>query len=308
MIGKVLITGGNGLIGNYLVRKFLEKGIDVAVLTRTKPGDDTVRSYLWDVEKSHIENGALEGVNHIIHLAGENVGAKRWSESRKKLLIDSRVKSAKLLLKKIKEENKIIESFISSSAIGYYGAITSDRIFNESDPPADDFMGRLCSLWEKAADEFSETGARTVQLRTGLVMTSNGGVLSRMMKPIKMGLGAALGSGKQYQPWIHIEDLCEMYVMAVTNKSIRGGYNAVSPQHITNIELTKEIARVLNKPLILPKVPSSFIRLLYGEMSDIILKGSRVSAQKIIDVGFQFNYNEVSAALQDLLLDHKEQS
>ncbi len=298
---KVLITGGRGLVGKHLIPLLIENGFEVVVLSRSKTDNTDYRVYQWNIEKQEIEKGAFDNVSHIIHLAGANIGEKRWSMERKKVLLESRVNSAQLICNSIKRLNVKLKSFVSASATGIYGTLTSERIFTESDPSADDYLGQLCSLWEKSADDFIETGARVVKLRTGIVLTSKGGALERIIKPIKMGIGSPLGSGKQFLPWIHINDLCKIYLKALTDEMMSGAINAVAPNYITNKELTVSLARVLQKPLWLPRVPSMLIKAIFGEMSDIILKGSRVSAEKMINTGVSFKYKEIKVALDSLI-------
>jgi len=300
---KVLITGGSGLIGRHLIPKLIDKGYEVVVLSRYESHDSEVRTFWWDVEEQEVEEGALENVDHIIHLAGANIGEKRWTVRRKMILMDSRIKSALLIFEELKKTKVKLKSFISASAIGYYGAITADKIFSESDPPADDFIGQLCSYWERSADKFKELKVRTVKLRTGLVLTPDEGVLVKMIFPINAGFGSPLGSGKQFSPWIHIDDLCEIYIQAITMRKMSGSYNAVSPDHINNKVFTHAIAHSINKKLWMPNVPSGLIRLMFGKMADIILNGSRLSAKKIVDTGFTYKFRTINEALQDLIGD-----
>lgn len=298
---KVLITGGSGLIGEHLIPKLKADGFEVAILSRSRKGNPPVKTYLWVIEKQEIEEGAFDDVNHIIHLAGANLGEKRWSEKRKQLLVDSRAKTAGFLFQKFNETGKKLKTYVSASAIGYYGSITSEKIFSEDDPAADDFLGKLCSEWEKSADLFAHLSDRVVKLRTGVVLSRKGGALERMIKPIKAGIGSPLGNGKQYMPWIHIEDLGDIYLKTLKDKSVQGSYNAVSPDHTTNEEMTKAIAHTLNKRIWLPNVPAFLLKILFGEMSDIILKGSRISADKILKAGFNFKFGELNQALKDIL-------
>ncbi len=301
-MASVLITGGSGLIGRHLTSMLMGRGYEVMLLSRRRTRESEVPMYVWDWENGKIEVGAIENADYIIHLSGANIGDQRWTKKRKQMIIDSRVKSAELLFEKVKSGGCKPKAFISASAIGYYGASSHDKIYTESDPPANDFLGFTCSQWEKAADRFNVMGSRVVKIRTGVVLTKEGGVLEKMTFPVKMGIGSALGTGKQYLPWIHIDDLCAIYLKALEDNQMSGAYNAVAPDHKTNTEFTRMLAEVLRKPLFFPKVPSVIIKLLFGEMSVTVLKGSRISAEKIIGTGYEFRFTDLNMALEDLFL------
>lgn len=297
----VLITGGTGLIGKQLTQKLLKRGYNVSVLSRTSKQHDDINYFKWDINKKTIDKQAVLTADYIIHLAGAGVADKRWTQSRKKLIIDSRVDSAKLIYNSIKQENHKVKAFISASGVNCYGTITSEKIFTEKDSFADDFLGRVCEQWETSANEFSNLGIRVVTLRTGVVLSKNGGAFEKLAKPIKLGFGSAIGSGKQYMPWIHTEDLCGMYIHAIENTKINNAYNAVAPEHLNNLSFTKKIAKSLNKSIWLPKIPSMILKLFLGEMSTIITQGSRISSEKIIKTGFRFKYPTLDLALSDLV-------
>ncbi len=294
----ILITGGSGLIGSTLQQKLISKGYTVFILSRQK--SDNSNSFYWDIEKNEIEDEAILKADFIIHLAGAGIADKRWTETRKKELIESRVNSANLLLKKVKELNPTLEGFIAASGIGYYGGITSEKIFSEDDNAGTDFISKICQLWEQASLKFQQESIRTVILRTGVVFSKKGGALEKIKQPIQLGVGAALGSGSQYIPWIHIEDLCNLYIEAIENNNFKGVYNAVAPEHCTNKQLTKTIANILNKSIWLPNVPSFLLKLALGKMSVIILEGSRVSSEKAKKIGFKFKFPTVKEALINL--------
>lgn len=297
----ILISGGTGLVGKHLSEKLKEKGYRVAVLSRTSKKDIDIPTFAWDIEKKQIDKEAIETADCIIHLAGAAIAEKRWTEKRKQLIIDSRVKSGQLIFDNVKENKNKLKIFISASAIGYYGAITSDKVFTETDPPANDFLGETCKQWEQSVDKFEELGIRTVKIRTGVVLSKQGGALEKMMTTVKMGIGSALGSGKQYMPWIHIDDLCGIYIKAIENTQMNGVYNAVAPDHKTNMDYVKILARLLKKPLWLPNVPSIALKIIFGSMSEIILKGSRVSSEKIRAAGYNFLFPDLESALTDLV-------
>lgn len=302
---KVLITGGSGIVGKHLSHKLQERGYSVAILSRAKMQTAGVMVYIWNLNNSEIEEKAINNVDYIIHLAGANIGEKRWTKARKRLIVDSRVKTAELILKKVKEQNEGLKAFISASAIGYYGSITSDKIFKETDLPSNDFLGNTCKEWEDILDRFKELKIRTVKIRTGVVLTEKKGALSKIIVPVRIGLGSAIGSGKQYMPWIHIDDLCEIYIKAIEDKQMNGAYNAVAPDHKTNKDFTKILASVLNKPFWFTKIPSSLMKLIFGEMSVLLLKGSRVSADKILEAGYKFQFPDLKSALTNLIIKNE---
>lgn len=295
----VLITGANGMVAQEL-SKMLEKEYTVRFLTRKKQRDN---DYEWDIKKGTIDEAAFENLSHIIHLAGANISEKRWTDERKKELISSRVDSAKLLLNTLSKKNIILKSFISASGINYYGTITTEKIYTEDDAAGNDFLSEVVVLWEKSADDFKEQklAERVVKIRTAVVLSEKEGALKKMLPTIKLGIGSPLGSGKQYMPWIHVKDICPIYEFALKNSQVEGAYNATSPQHTTNENLTKKIAEVVKKPLFMPNVPSFVLKLLFGELADALLEGSRASSQKIQEAGFQFKFPDLKAALEDLL-------
>lgn len=295
----ILITGASGLIARELAKR-LEKDYTVRFLTRKKKHDD---EFEWNIKEKTIDYTVFEGVSHIIHLAGANISEKRWTDERKKELISSRVDSADLILKTLQEKKIKLKSFISASGINYYGTKTTDTVFTENDGPGNDFLSEVVVLWERAADQFKEQNLaeRVIKIRTAVVLSEKDGALKKMLPTIKMGIGSALGTGKQYMPWIHIEDICSIYEFALKNSDMNDAFNAVSPQHTTNENLTKKIAEVLKKPLFMPKVPGFVLKLIFGELADALLEGSRASSEKIQKVGFQFKFPDLKAALENLL-------
>jgi len=301
-MAKVLITGGTGLIGQHLSRKLFKNGYDVVVLSRhrSKNNDAEIPVYYWDIDKNEIDQEALNSCDYIIHLAGVNIGEKRWTDQRKLQISKSRIKSAEFILQNIDNKDHNLKAFISASAIGYYGSITSDKVFDETDPCAEDFLGNTCNQWEQSADRFGDLGIRVVKIRTGIVLSKKGGVLSRFSIQAKTGLGSAIGDGKQYLPWIHIEDLCNIYMSAIQNTNMKDAYNAVAPEHITNNEFVRKVSERLKRPFWLPNIPSILIRLIFGEMSVMLLNGSRISSERIEATGYKFCFPTIDGALQDL--------
>jgi uncharacterized protein (TIGR01777 family) len=299
-VETVLITGGTGLIGQYLCKKLKEKDYNVTLLSRKSNPYDDIPVYYWDPDKNMIDPEAISTADYIIHLAGAGIGDKRWTKKRKELISDSRIKTCELLFNKVQESGTKLKAFISASGIGYYGVVTSDKIFSETDHSSSDFIGEICRQWEHSADRFEESGIRTVKIRTGIVLTEKGGAMGRMTTTVKMGIGSALGNGRQHLPWIHVEDLCNIYIKAVEDISLKGAYNAVAPEHVTNREFMRTLTKVLGKPFFFPAVPSFAMKILFGKMSGILLNGSRVSAGKIISAGYNFEFPDLENALKNL--------
>ena len=293
---KVLITGGSGLIGRRLSFLLKSRGYEVRILSRSNNPKNNYKTFVWNVSEQYINESAFEGLNHIIHLAGAGIADKRWSEKRKKEIIASRVASTNLLYNTVKRLKTPLNSFISASATGYYGAVTSETIFEEKDKPAKDFLGKVCSLWEDSIFQFNEIKIRTVALRTGIVLSKDGGALKKMKTPII----TSLGNGKQYMPWIHIDDLCELYIKAIEDEQFKGAFNAVSPEHISNLSFSKKISKIFNYPFLALGAPSLILQIVFGEMSTIILNGSRISANKIKQAGFKFKFENLEKALKNL--------
>jgi len=297
----ILITGGSGLVGRHLSMKLKEKGYNVALLSRSPERSADIKSYFWNPSKDEIVHSAINEADFIIHLAGAGIGDKRWTTGRRKDIIDSRLKTADLIYRVVRETGKKVKAFITISGSNYYGTLTSEKIFRETDPPADDFLGEVCRLWEEAADRFSEAGSRVVKIRTGIVLARKGGVLSRILTPVRLGIGSPIGSGNQYVPWIHIDDLCNIFIKAIEDHRMSGAFNAAAPEFITNSDLMRSLAHELGKPFWFPAVPSFIMKMMFGKMSGVLLEGSRISSEKIRSAGFNFQFPELKNALQDLL-------
>lgn len=288
-------------MGKALSRRLLDRGFAVAILSRTKQFSKQIPFYSWDLSKGEIDPEAISTADYIIHLSGVNIGEKRWSGKRKKEILESRIKSGQVIYEEVKKQNKKLRAFISASAIGYYGSATSPEIFSELDPPGEDFLGQTCRAWEQVADRFQDAGIRTVKIRTGVVLSKQGGVLLKMLTPIKIGFGASLGTGKQYFPWIHMDDLCDIYIRAIEEAGMIGAYNAVAPEHLTNKEFTQTLGLALNRTLWVPNIPAFVLKLVFGKMSEILLQGSRVSSEKIQTAGYKFQYPGIQGALRNLV-------
>lgn len=299
----ILITGGTGLIGGRLTELLLKQGHEVRYLSRNPQKADKIPTFKWDINQQEIDPEAFKGVDAIVHLAGAGIADKKWDKKRKKVILESRTKSTQLLKKYLLETDHQISTFVGASAIGYYGYDSGGVWKKEESRFGDDFLATVTKAWEEEVDALEKEckDVRTVKLRIGIVLSENGGALKEMVKPIKWGVGASLGPGDQYMSWIHIDDLCSMFVYAIENDSVQGVYNAVAPNPVTNKAFTKLAAKALKKPLWLPNVPSFVLKLILGEMASMILGGSRISCEKIEKVGFTFQYTEASTAVNDLL-------
>jgi hypothetical protein len=280
----------------------LSKGFEVNYLSTSKKKllmQPSYKGFYWNPQNMEIDMAVLEEVQVIVHLAGASI-AKRWTKSYKKEILESRTKSAQLLYKTLKEQPNKVEYFISASAIGLY---RDDLNFHhkEDSPLIDNgFLSAVVQQWEAGIDEFRSLGINVCKLRTGLVLSEKGGALPQMIRPFKFGLGARIGSGKQVQSWIHITDLIDMYFFAIENR-LQGAYNAVAPNPVTNTELTKAIARQLQRPLIMPNVPKFLVKAILGEMHQLLFLSQKVSCDKMTQAGFKYNYPNLDAALADIL-------
>ncbi len=298
---RVLITGATGLIGTKLSRLCRDKGIKVSYLTTSKSKidkEEDYQGYFWDPNSDVIEAGCLDNVKTIVHLAGASI-AEPWSESYKRKIIKSRTQTAALLYKTLEKNSNQVENFISASAIGIYPSSLEKLYFEENNETADNFVGEVVEKWEAAADQFESLGLDVAKIRVGLVLAEDGGMLEKIKKPISLNMGAALGSGKQWQSWIHLDDLAGIFLYAIEN-NLTGTYNAVAPNPVTNKELTNELAKQMGKSVWLPNVPKFALKALLGEMSQIVLSSQLVSSKKIEGVGYSFEYTNLSRALADL--------
>lgn len=300
MAKNILITGATGLVGSQLTVLLLQKGYHVSHMGRTKR-IGKVPSYVWNVDHGTIDKDAFQGIDTIIHLAGAGVADKRWTAARKKEILDSRINSTRLIFETLKKGDHVVRSFVSASAIGLYGFTTGEEVFTEDSKPGTDFLAQVTRQWEEEVDRLSALGIRVVKLRIGIVLSDKGGALPAMTKPIRLGVGAPLGTGKQYLSWIHLNDLCGMFLKAAEDETMKGAYNAVGPEWVTNQHMTKSIATVLNKPLWLPSIPAFVMNIIIGEMAVIVINGSKVSSRKIQQKGFEFKFTDLKAALKDLL-------
>ena len=307
----VLISGGTGLIGSALTRELIKNGFDVIILTRNtsrKKNTGKISYAEWNIREEIIDARAIEKADYIIHLAGANVAQKRWSEKRKKEIVDSRVQSGQLLVKALKEIPNKVKAIVSASAIGWYGPdaqLLNPRSFIETDNAANDFLGTTCQQWESAIQPVTQIGKRLVILRTGIVLSKDGGAFVEFKKPLQFGVASILGSGKQVISWIHINDLVRLYMYAIENENISGIYNAVAPEPVTNKTLVMEMAKQRNKFYVPVTVPSFVLKAVLGEMSIEVLKSATVSNKKIEATGFQFWFSGIQTAVHNLIKQKK---
>jgi uncharacterized protein (TIGR01777 family) len=295
---KILIAGGTGFLGQHISSYLRKEGNLISILSRKSGGPDT---YIWDVKKGHVDERAFAGVDTIINLAGAGLADHRWTDSYKKEIIDSRVDSARLIFDTLKRiPNHSVKTYISASAVGYYGEC-GDAWVDEMFRAKEDFLGSVCSAWEKAAHEFESLAIRTVILRIGFVLANDGGALPVMSRPIRLFAGSPLGTSKQYLSWIHVDDLARIFSFAVTQEKLHGTFNSVSTKPVTNKELLKEIANVLHRPLWPVNVPPFVLKMLLGEQAAIVLEGQRVSNEKLRLAGFELKHIDLHAAIKSLI-------
>ena len=291
-MAKILVTGGTGLVGRRLTTLLTEKNHEVRILSRN-PKDKN--EFKWDVSKGFVDDKAIENIDYIIHLAGAGIADKRWTKERKEVIVNSRVATANLIFDKIKTQNIPLKGFISASGSNYYGAQTTAKVFKESDAVGTDFLGQVCLRWEAAANQFKDLNIPVTILRTGVVLSKTGGALEKMRTPIV----SPFGSGNQYLAWIHIDDLCNLYIKAV-EEDFEGVYNTVSPESHTNRTFSKTLAKAIKRPYLPIAVPGFLLKLVFGELAIILLEGSRLSSGKIEKKGFVFKYIELKRALESL--------
>ncbi|GAA3599223.1 TIGR01777 family oxidoreductase [Flavivirga amylovorans] len=299
---RVLITGATGLVGQEIVTLCQEKDIAVNYLTTRKSKisqKENYRGFYWNPKSQDIDIGCFKNVDAIIHLAGATV-SKRWTPSYKEDILSSRKITTQLLINALKGESHTIKQIVSASAIGIY----SDSLINYYEETSEDFsqsfLSEVVQTWEQEVDAFTKLDIIVAKIRIGLVLAENGGALQEMVKPIKFGLGAAFGSGKQWQSWIHVQDLANMFLYVLEN-NLKGIYNGVAPNPVTNNELIKTVSNVIHRPLFLPNIPKFFLKLVLGEMHTLLFESQRVSSKKIENKGFVFKYHHLLLALEDLL-------
>ncbi len=296
---KILISGGTGLVGRELTKKLLERGHRVNILVRSEVKNEN--EFHWNYSNKEIDEKAFQDVECLIHLAGSNIG-KRWTNAYKEEILRSRVNSAIFLLEELKKRNHHLKSFISASGINYYGTFTSDTILNEDSGILHrDFLSEVCGLWEKAGEKFSSISDRIVIVRTAPVFSKEGGTFKPLSKITDFNLASPIGSGKQWFNWIHIDDLVNFYIKAIEDENVKGAYNAVADEIPTQEDFMRNLAKAKNKIFIPVKVPSILPEIVLGEMSEILLEGTKISNEKIKNTGFTFQFTTVDEAFEELL-------
>jgi len=306
-MNTVLLTGGTGLVGRSLTRHLIAKGYKVIILTRKLPAaaKEQVEYAVWDITSNTINLQAIQKADYIIHLAGAGVVDKRWTDAYKKEIRNSRTQSSALLVATLQNNTNKVKAVISASAIGWYGADATSagkqHHFLETDKAAAGFLGETCKLWEESIEPVQQLGIRLVKLRTGIVLSNDGGALAEFKKPIKLGIAGILGNGKQIVSWIHIDDLCRMFIASIENDLMSGSYNAVAPEPVSNKTLTLELAKKMKGKFFIPvHVPAFVLQIMLGESSVEVLKSTTVSSEKIRQTGFTFLYPDIENALQQL--------
>jgi uncharacterized protein (TIGR01777 family) len=293
----VLITGGTGMIGSALTKALLLRGYKVRHLSRSPSPDGDVQVFAWSPSENHVDPKALDGVYAIIHLSGAPIAPKRWTGERIKVLYRSRGGAADLLFECMQGLKQKPEVFISASGVNYHGAVTSERVLSENDPPGADIIAGITVDWERAADRFSNS-CRVVKLRTPVVLSSTGGALPKLLAPIRFGVGSAFGTGRQWFPWVHLDDLVQAYVDSLEDDQRRGVYHVTAPEHVTNKRFIQLAAHILRRPLWLPNVPGFLLRALLGKQAALLLHGTRVNSSRITSAGHRWKYADLESALR----------
>lgn len=299
---NILITGGSGMIGKKITEQLLRDHYSVAWLSRSADHGGQ-KTFIWDVKKKTIDPEAMKWADGIIHLAGASVADGRWTEERKKVILNSRLESTQLLFDAIRVEEDKPKVIVSASAVNYYGMDTGDKVLTEEDKPGDAFLSEVVKKWEKEVKRFESLHIRTVMLRIGIVLSLEGGALPELLKP---PVAAPLGTGKQYMSWIHLSDLARMFRYALLTEQLHGPYNAAGPKPVTNKELTEKAAKLKGKPFINVGVPTFALKLFLGEMADMVVGGNKLSSSKIQSSGFKFRYNNIDDALGQLFYQYKD--
>ncbi len=293
----ILIGGGSGLIGSRLAEMFRAQGHTVRLLTRSPKTED---QFFWNPASGEMQDGALQGVDYVINLAGAGIADKRWTTARKKELVESREQSAALLFQAMERMEQRPKAYLSASAIGYYGNSGESWMREDSAPVDQSFMVDCCQKWESAAGQLTVLGIRTVIFRIGVVLAKEGGALAEVVKPLRFGLGAYFGNGQAWWSWIHRDDVCRAFIWAIENQAVEGVFNLTAPTPVRGKELVIATAKARKHAAVFLPAPAFVLRLVLGEMSAVILNSNRVSSEKLTQAGFEFQWPELNAALSDI--------
>ncbi len=293
---KIIITGGTGLVGKRLTTFLQEKGYEVNILCRNPKQPN---EYKWNIEANFIDEKVFENAIAIIHLAGAGVADKRWTDERKQEIIDSRVKSTQLLFEYLAEGKHQIQSFISASAVGFYGD-RKNELLTETSSNGTGFLAEVCQLWENEVEKIASINIAVSKIRIGIVLSKDGGALPKLDFPIRFGIGAYIGNGKQFVPWIHIDDLCQIFYHLFEHKNQNSTYNACAPDVKTNKEMSKTIAHVLHRPFIPFPAPEFVLKTVMGEMAAMLLMSNNCTSKKIQQTGFVFQFPTLEKALENI--------
>lgn len=305
---RILIAGGSGFIGKALAARFAQEGTVVHVLSRQVERQEAsakqnIRYFYWNPRQKEIDLNAFEQVETLINLSGANIGEKRWTQKRKTEIFDSRVQTTRFLFEVIRSNSFPVYTVVSASAVGYYGMKTfENQTLSEDSPKGDDFLSSVCNQWEKEALQFHELGTRVVILRQGVVLGKEGGIYQKLFALAKWGINVSLGSGRQYLPWISMADMVALYYFCVRNTSIDGIFNAVADEQVTMQEFARKLSQSLHRPILTPAVPAFVLRLMLGDMSQMLLQGTKVSNRKIRNTPFQFECLTLAQAFDEILI------
>ncbi len=302
MIKTILISGGTGLVGKPLVKLLVQKGYKIHLLSRGEISSNktgAIREFKWDVYKREIDQDCIEGVDAIIHLAGEEIGSKRWTDDRKKQIVESRTESIRMIYDLMRKNKNQVNHVISASAVGYYGD-RGNELLTETSLPSKDFLAETCIAWEEAVDEGEKLGVRIVKLRSGIVLDKAGGVLPQLEKPLNFGLGIIPGQGSQWVSWIHLQDALSIYIYALENENMKGAYNMAAPEPVTLEQMCRSIAGSMKKSPLYLHIPDFALKIAIGEMSLMVLESTKASSEKLIRAGYSFEYPGIDEATSEI--------
>lgn len=300
-MSTILIAGGTGLVGKHLSQMLQAAGHTVLHLSRKQDLNAKFPAYAWDLDKKTIDQAAVDRADYIINLAGAGIADERWTDERKQLIISSRGDSTLLLKAAIERRPSPLKAFISASAVGFYGS-RGDQLMTEDDATGkDSFLAESVAAWEQAVEKIAETGLRTVAIRVGVVLSTRGGALEKMLIPFRFFNATYFGNGQQWMSWVHIDDICRMFIEAIENERFSGVYNGVAPHPSRNQDLVRELKKAIGRPAVVLPAPEIVLRAAMGEMADVVFESTRVSSKKIEAAGFKFQFPDLLPALKDLL-------